>query len=179
MSYFYKNEFEDIYEADIGEIAKVIDPNSKFDTKLMYVAGGTFNGYCYKDYNNFKNNPDEVCYIAECDFDDTLFVDFVNENKEKLIQEGGLSTANSIKDEIRQELEYMEYFYEYQKNDVVHTIEAKNFDEELIDQIAEIVFDIVDWQTAQAYICETDWTDTISNYYNTKLKDEELDDLEI
>ena len=28
-----------------------------------------------------------------------------------------------------------EYYYEYQENDVVHTIEAKKFDEKLIDKI--------------------------------------------
>ena len=41
MSYLYKNEFEDIYQGDVGNIAKVIDPDSIFDTKLMYVSGGT------------------------------------------------------------------------------------------------------------------------------------------
>lgn len=175
MSYLYRNNFSTEYEADIGSILKINDPSSKYNNRLIYEHGSTFNGYCYKDYNNFKNNPDEVCYIAEGEFDDTLFVDFVNENKEKLIQEGGISTTNSIKDEIKQELEYMEYFYEYQKDGVVHTIEAKNFDEEIIDKIAEVVIDIVDWQTTQAYICETDWTDTISDYYKAKINGEELE----
>ena len=117
MSYLYKNEFEEIENADIGKIVRVMDPKSKFDTKLMYVAGGTLNGYCYKNYNNFNNNKDEVCYIAECDFDkDPLFVDYVNENKERLIKEGGIATANSIKDEVKSELEFNEYFYEYDKD---------------------------------------------------------------
>lgn len=176
MSYLYKNEFEDTYQADVGSIAKVIDPNSVFDTKLMYVAGGTFNGYCYKDYNNFQNNPDEVCYIAECCFDtDTLFVDYVGKNKDKLIQEGGLSTANSIKEEIKKQLEYEEYYYEYEKDGVVHTIESKNFDEELINQISQEVFDVVDWQTTQAYICEVDWKEDIKEYYRNKFKEEDLE----
>ena len=79
---------EKIHKADFGEIAEVIDPKSKskLNTKMMYVAGQTPNGYCYKDYNTFQNDPDGVCYIAECGFgDDVLFVDYVNENKEKLI----------------------------------------------------------------------------------------------
>lgn len=175
MSYLYKNTFANIYEADIGSIVKIVDSKSKFNNKQMYISGGTFNGYCYKDYNNFKNNPDEVCYISEYHFDKDLFVDFVNENKERLISEGGIATANSIKDEIRQELEYNEYFYEYQENGVVYTIEAKNFDEEMIDIFAEIVFDIVDWQTINAYVCETDWCDNIVKYYEQKLnKEDEL-----
>lgn len=175
MNYFYKNSFANAYEADVGSIVKVKDDKSDFNNKLMYESGGTFNGYCYKDYNTFKNNPDEVCYIAECKFDKDLFVDYVNENKEKLIGEGGISTANSIKEEIKNELKYSEYYYEYQENGVVYTIEAKDFDEEMIDRFAEIVFDVVDWQTAQAYICETDWSDEIVSYYDEKFEDKGLE----
>ncbi len=176
MSYLYKNEFEEIDNADIGKIVRVMDPKSKFDTKLMYVAGGTLNGYCYKNYNNFNNKKDEVCYIAECDFDkDPLFVDYVNENKEKLIKEGGIATANSIKDEVKSELEFNEYFYEYDKDGIVHTIEAANFDDELINQIASNVFDTVDWQTTQAYICEIDWREEIKEYYSKKMSKGDLE----
>ena len=176
MSYLYKNEFEDIYQGDVGNIAKVIDPESIFNTKLMYVAGGTFNGYCYKDYNTFKNNPDEVCYIAECCFDkDTLFVDYVNENKDKLINEGGLATANSIKEEIKNQLKHEEYYYEYEKDGIVHTIESKDFDDELLNQMAQYVFDVVDWQTTQAFIYETDWREDIKEYYDNKFKEEDLE----
>lgn len=176
MSYLYKNEFDDAYKADIGEITRVIDPKSKFDTKLMYVAGGTLNGYCYKDYNNFKNKPDEVCYIAECCFDqDTLFVDYVNENKDKLFNRGGLSTANSIKEEIRNQLKNEEYYYEYEKDGIVHTIESKNFDDKLINQMVQYVFEVVDWQTTQAFICETDWREDIKEYYDNKFKEDDLE----
>ena len=176
MAYLYKNEFEDTYQADVGNIEKALDPDSIFNNKLMYVAGGTLNGYCYKDYNKFKNNPDDVCYIAECCFDvDTLFVDYIEENKNKLIKDGGLSTANSIKEEIRNQFEYEEYYYEYEKDGVVHTIEAKNFDDELINKIAEVVFDNVDWQTTQAYICEIDWIEDVRYYYDNKIKGNDLE----
>ena len=169
------NNNENIYQGDVGNIAKVIDPESIFNTKLMYVAGSTFNGYCYKDYNTFKNNPDEICYIAECGFDgDTLFVDYVNENKEKLIKEGGLATANSIKEEIRNALKFEEYYYEYEKDGIVHTIESKDFDDKLINQLAEYVFNVVDWQTTQALIYETDWREDIKEYYDNKEGELEL-----
>ncbi len=176
MSYLYKNEFEDTYVADVGSIAKVIDPSSKYNNKLMYLASGTLNGYCYKDYNTFENNPDEVCYIAECCFDkDTLFVDYVNENKDSLVKAGGISTANSIKEEIRDQLKYDEYYYEYEKNGIVHTIEAKDFDDDLINGFADLVFEVVDWQCTSSLIGEIDWTDEINNYYSKKLKLEELE----
>ena len=176
INYLYKNEFEEIDNADIGKIVKIIDPKSSFNNKLIYVEDGTFNGFCYKNYNTFYNNKDEVCYIAECVFDKgPLFVDYVNENKEKLIRKGGIATFNSIKDEIKSELEFNEYFYEYDKDGIVHTVEAVNFDNELINQIANNVFDAVDWQTTQAYICETDWCEEIKEYYNKKLSKGELE----
>lgn len=175
MNYLYENKFDTIYQADIGSIIKIMDSKSKFNNKLMYESGGTLSGYCYKDYNNFKNNPDEICYIAECDFDTDLFVDYVNENKEQLISEGGIATANSIKDEIKKELKYNDYFYEYQKDGIVHTIVAKNFDNEMIDRFAYLVFDMVDWQCTSSYIAETDWSDEIDMYYKEKFKEGELE----
>lgn len=175
MSYLYRNSFSTIYEANVGSIVKINDSKSKYDNQQMYLQSGTFNGYCYKDYNNFKNYPNEVCYIAESSFDDLLFVDYVNENKEKLINEGGISTANSIKEEIRKTLEYEEYYYIYQKDGIVHTIEAKDFDDELINLFADIVFDIVDWQCTSSFISEKDWCDEINNYYIKKLNREEIE----
>ena len=176
MNYLYKNEFEEIYQADIGNISKIKDTKSRYNNKLIYEYGETFNGYCYKDYNNFKARPDEICYIAECVFNgNNLFVDYVNKNKEKLIKEGGVSTANSIKEEIRNVLEYDEYYYEYQKDGIVYTIQSKDFDNDLINIIASEVFDVVDWQTTQSYICETDWKLLIEDYYNKKIKGEDLE----
>lgn len=172
MSYLYKNNFIEQYDADVGSIVKINDSDSIYNNKLMYMPGSAFNGYCYKDYNNFKNNPDEVCYIAECSFDDTLFVDYVKENKDKLIKKGGLSTTNSIKEEIKNQLEHEEYYYEYEKDGIVHTIESKNFDDKLITQMAEYVFDVVDWQTTQAYIYETNWCEDIKEYYDKKIQEE-------
>lgn len=174
MNYLYKNTFINVYKADVGTIVKIDDSKSKFNNKLMYIPEKTVNGYCYKDYNNFKNNPDEVCYIAECNFDNDLFLDYVNEKKDKFISKGGLSTTNSIKEEIINQLEYEEYYYEYEKDGIVNIIEAKYFDEELINQIAEEVFENVDWQTTQSYIYEIDWCEDIKEYYNRKLNEVDL-----
>ena len=104
-----------------------------------------------------------------------ILVALVNENKEQLLNEGGIATANSIKDEIKKELEYNDYFYEYQKDSIVHTIAAKNFDNEMIDRFASLVFDIVDWQCTSSYIAETDWAEEIERYYKEKLNESELE----
>lgn len=177
MNYLYKNNFEEIYQAYVGRIVKIKDSKSKFNNKLMYESGGTHNGYCYKDWNSFKNNPDKVCYITERAFDeDPLLVDYVDKNKEKLINDGSISTANSIKDEIKEELDQEEYFYEYEKNGVVRTIEAKDFDDELINAMVECVFDMVDWQCTQSLINEIDWNEDIKIYYDKKIKESEKRD---
>lgn len=169
INYLYKNNFDDIYESDVGKIVKIVDEKSKYNSKLLYESGSTFNGFCYKDYKNFENNPDEVCYIAESAFDETLLVDYVNDNKEKLIHDGCISTANSIKDEVRKELEYSGYYYEYEQGNIVYSILAKNFDDELINKIARHVFDTVDWQSTNSYIAETDWGEDITQYYKQKI----------
>lgn len=164
---------EKIHKADFGEIAEVIDPKSKskLNTKMMYVAGQTPNGYCYKDYNTFQNDPDGVCYIAECGFgDDILFVDYVNENKEKLIASGVISTRNSIKDEIREVLKHDEYYYKYEYNGIVHAIHSRDFEDGIIDNIAKTVFEEIDWQTSQAYTSEIDWCEDINEYFKKRLK---------
>lgn len=173
MSYLYKNEFEEVYQADVGNISKIKDSESKYNNKLIYKAGRTLNGHCYKNYNIFETKPDEICYIAECVFDkNNMFVDYINGNKEKLIKKGGVSTANSIKEEIRNTLKYDEYYYEYQKDGIVHTIQSKDFDDKLINIIASEVFDVVDWETTQAYIYETDWSEDINEYYRNKFNKE-------
>lgn len=42
----------------IGECIQV-------DNKTYYLKGASNEGYIYKDYNAFKNEPDKVCYIPE------------------------------------------------------------------------------------------------------------------
>ena len=37
------------------------------------------------------------------------------------------------------------------------------------------VFDIVDWQSTQSFLCETDWGDCIADYYDKKLQKGDLE----
>ncbi len=170
MGYMYKNNFDTVYEADYGEVVKINDPKSEYNGKDLFLAGSTINGHCYKDWNTFNNSPDQVCYICESVFDDgDLFVDDVTNNLPKLIEEGGVATANSIKDEVKKYLESSEFFYE---SDFAGVIESKNFDEQIINHIALTTFELVDWQTPQAVIYENDeiWLDNIKEYYDEKFK---------
>ena len=161
-----------VYDADVGSIVKINDSKSNFNNKLMYQEGATFDGYCYKDYKTFENSPDDICYIAECEFDNDLFVDYVKDNKAQLIQDGGISTSNSIKEEVKTCLQIEEYSYEYEQDGTIHIIEAKNFDKKLIDEIAEDVFDNVSWEATSTYISQNNWEETIKDYYDNKLKKE-------
>lgn len=159
-------------DCNTGCIKKVSDPNNFSDLIDMYVAGSTINGYCYKDYDTFYKKLDEVCYIAECAFDETLYKDYVNDNKEKMIMKGGISTYNSIKQELKDNFKFEEYYYEYQKDGVVYTIPYNDFDDEMIDSFVKEVFHNIDWQTLQSYISEIDWTENINQYYKEKFDKE-------
>lgn len=44
----------------------------------------------------------------------------------------------------------------------------------MIDIFINDIFDNIDWQTSQSYISETDWTESINQYYKEKL-DRECD----
>lgn len=149
---------------------KSFDPT--LGKNLIYVAGQSPNGYCYKDSDKFYSDPDAVCYIAECAFNEMLYEDYVEENKERLINEGSISTYNSIKQELKDIFEFEEYYYEYQKDDVVYTIPYNDFDDEMIDLFVKEVFDNIDWQTSQSYIAEIDWTESINEYYKEKFDKE-------
>lgn len=146
------------YES-IGSIEEI-------DGKQYYVAGKSFNGSCYKDANAYNNEPDKVCYITEGGFeageDWKLSVDYVETNKDELIRQGGISTRNSILDEVRTIFEREEYYYEY---DDGTRVEAKDFDEKLIEEIADDAFSMVDWQTVNGFLYERDWTEAIEEFY--------------
>ena len=89
--------------------------------------------------------------------------------RERLIAEGGVSTYNSIKQELKDSFKFEEYYYEYQKDGKIYTILSNKFDEEMIDIFINDIFDNIDWQTSQSYISETDWTESINQYYKEKL----------
>lgn len=161
-----------INDYNVGYIKKVPNQNNSSSLIDIYIAGNTINGYCYKDYDAFYNKPDEVCYIAECVFDEALYKDYVNDNKEKLIMKCGISTYNSIKQELKYIFELEKYYYKYQKKGIAYTIPYTEFDDEMIDSFVKDVFDNIDWQTSQSYISEIDWTESINQYYKEKFHKE-------
>ena len=158
------NNWKVVKECTDGEIVEK-------DGKQYYNSGQTFNGHCFKDAEAYEKDRNAVCYITEdtmdelADDDDLVSVEEVNKNLSKYTEEGGISTHQSICDEVRAMLEQEEYFYEY---DDGRRIEAKDIDDEFVEQVALDVFETVDWQTTDGYLMERDWLDALEDYYKNK-----------
>ena len=58
-----------------------------------------------------------------------------------------------------------EYWYE---SDSGEKIEAKDFDDELVDQIADDAFSMVDWQSVNGFLLEREWDEAVEEYYDKK-----------
>ena len=159
---------EMVRNPELGSVGSIEEINGK----KYYVSDSTFNGYCYKDMDAYYNRPDDVCYICEGGFDDgedgKLSVDFVNSKKEELINWGSISTRNSIFDDVRTKLDYEEFDFTYDDGRV---IKSKDFDDKLIEILADEVIGMVDWQSVNAYVMEQEdsWLSIIDDYYNNKL----------
>lgn len=159
---------EMVRNPELGSVGSIEEINGK----KYYVSDSTFNGYCYKDMDAYYNRPDDVCYICEGGFDDgedgKLSVDFVNSKKEELINWGSISTRNSIFDDVRTKLDYEEFDFTYDDGRV---IKSKDFDDKLIEILADEAIDMVDWQSVNAYVMEQEdsWLSIIDDYYNNKL----------
>lgn len=109
-----------------------------------YLAGieTTDNGYCYKNVDVFKNNPDGICYVSEYNCDD-LDVD----------REEGIDHTDEV---------LKEQFVGYSRNTLRSTI-AEFFDIPLDDVVKnnmdEKVFSVIDWQCPETYLNELDVED--------------------
>ena len=155
------NENVDEIES-IGSIEEI-------DGKMYYVSDSTNNGFCYKDAKAYNNEPDKICYLSEGAFDESedgkIAVDYVEANKERLVDWGSADTKNSIREQVRTMFEEEEYWYE---SDSGEKIEAKDFDDELVDQIADDAFSMVDWQSVNGFLLEREWDEAVEEYYDKK-----------
>lgn len=167
-----EGSFDDL-DAEYGAIKEI-------NGKKYYVAGSTSQGMAYKNINTYNSDPDGICYICEHffeDFDDADWqvpVDEVEKNKEKYIQEGGISTHNSIKEEVRTMLSNG-WYYDRSNGE---RIEGKDFDDEIVDSLADETIEVVDWQSTGAFINADLDNDSvigelIEDFYNKKFNESE------
>lgn len=154
-----KNNKYYISENDSYDIVKEVDNGYKVKSfgEHLYILTYGWQGYYYKDYDAFKNGND-VCYIPEYnhvnDHENCLMV------SERDITDDKYYRKDIIR-EVREELigkSYQDFF-----NKIVP--------QKLINQIATIVFDTIDWQHPSSYLYETQWDDTIKDYFLNHPKD--------
>jgi len=119
--------------------------------KYLYILEYGWQGYYYKDFKAFKSGKD-VCYIPE----------YVYKKKEQYCIVVPLDKKNKsiyyrqdIIDAVSKELNSSTY------KDLFKDRVPKN----LIIDLAEYVFYIVDWQHPESYLYETEWDEYIENYF--------------
>lgn len=155
-----KNNKYYVSENESYDIIKEVDNGYKvkdFFGECFYVLTYGWQGYYYKDYDAFKKGND-VCYIPE--------YNYVNNHENCLIVSERDNTDDKyyrkdIIKEVRNELSgkvYQDFFY-------------KRVPQKLINYIATVVFDTVDWQHPSSYLYETEWDDTIKDYFLKHPKD--------
>lgn len=142
-----------ISENEYYNIYKKVENGYKVrkDNEFFYILTYGWQGYYYKDYEAFKNG-DDVCYIPEYNYvnnDEKCLI--ISENVKSNNKYYRKDIINEVKNELCGEV-YKDFF-----NGTVP--------ENLINHISEIAFDIVDWQHPSSYLYETEWDDTIKEYF--------------
>lgn len=111
---------------------KIYDDDLK--NVIGYQGDHSGEGFIYKDYDAFENNPDEICYIPEGSFDEKgQYDDFLTVEEAKQAGE----TKNTIMEQIRDA-----WAEDYLLTD------------EQVEYFAKDVFGIADWACIATYLAE-------------------------
>lgn len=109
----------------------------------------TDNGTCFKDYEAFKNNPDDVCYVSEYGLEDIeeLEQSMGDTTDKHLVENGVAFTRNSLKTEV------LAYFGSEEAVNEVLVLEEMDS----IDEFVECMFNELDWQYPSTWLNEYDY----------------------
>lgn len=125
----------------------------------------TNNGIVYKNEIAFLNAHNEVCYIAECGFEDfhkediDCFTLTLNDNEiERGIESGSISTHNSIIEDIKNLCEY----YKIPK--------VRNF----MEYMAHTAIEMCDWQCISTWLNELDMEQEYADWCQYRKEEFEL-----
>lgn len=162
--YFHSGEDFDIIDV-IGKYfiepdqfeEPIIGTKEVVEGGVKYTPDSTDNGYVFKDMNEVKNKTNNVCYIAECEFDNVDLI--INEkNLPRLIELGGVCTYQSALKYTKEVIE--SYFPEFAKQ----TDLFNEFAEKLTDYILQEV----DWQCFSTMLNDMDLDDELDYFLQDK-----------
>lgn len=162
-NYFYEPIKNNKYYVSENKYYNIIKKSSNGykvmdqDNKTYFILKYGWQGYYYKDCSSFDSGKD-VCYIPEFAYKDDnkscIVVPFDRSNS-------SIYYRQDIIDTVYKELTSKAYKWMF-KNKIPN---------KLITDLAEYVFDIVDWQHPESYLQETDWTEYIENYFDKNIDD--------
>ena len=164
--YFHSREDFDV----IDVIGKYFIEPDQFDEPMIgtkeVVEGGvkytpdrTDQGYVFKDMNEVKNKTNNVCYIAECDFDEESLI-INEENLPKLIEAGGVCTYQSALKYTKETIEY--YFPALNNSDLFDMCQ------EFAEKLTDYIFQEVDWQCFSTMLNEMDLEEELDYFLQDK-----------
>lgn len=163
-NYFHSREDFDV----IDVIDKYFIEPDQFDEPMIgtkeVVEGGvkytpdrTEQGYVFKDLNEIKNKTNNVCYIAECEFDNGDLI--INEdNLPKLIDLGGVCTYQSALSNVKSLVAFG--FPEFAK----HT----DLFNEFAGKITDYILQEVDWCCFGTMLNEMDLEEELDYFLQDK-----------
>jgi hypothetical protein len=162
--YFHSGEDFDV----IDVIGKYFIEPDQFDEPMIgtkeVVEGGvkytpdqTNQGYVFKDLNEIKNKTNNVCYIAECEFDNGDLI--INEdNLPKLIDLGGVCTYQSALSNVKSLVAFG--FPEFAKQTDLFN--------EFAEKITDYILQEVDWCCFSTMLNEIDLEEGLEYFLQEK-----------
>jgi hypothetical protein len=162
--YFHSGEDFDV----IDVIGKYFIEPDQFDEPMIgtkeVVEGGvkytpdqTNQGYVFKDLNEIKNKTNNVCYIAECEFDNGDLI--INEdNLPKLIDLGGVCTYQSALSNVKSLVAFG--FPEFAKQTDLFN--------EFAEKITDYILQEVDWCCFGTWLNDMDLEEELEVFLQEK-----------
>jgi len=145
ISFMYDYEYE-----------PMVGTREEVEGGVRYTAGHTDNGYVFKDMNEVKNKTNNVCYIAECDFNDDEII--INDsNLARLIEWGGVCTYQSA---LKETIELVKWTFPA-------FADSQWFDE-FVERVTNFVLEEVDWQCFSTLLHEIDFAEDLSYFLEEK-----------
>ena len=142
--YFHSGEDFDVidvigtYYIETDQFEKtMIGTKERVKGGTRYTSGHTNNGYVFKDFDEIRNKTNNVCYIAECEFDyfDTVLIS--GRNIKKFIKLGGVSTYQSALQDTKYLVESL-----FPKFAECH----KDLFNEFAEKLTDYILQEIDWQ---------------------------------